>query len=171
MSANAANIIAKSWADLATEIKDIGSQRVDITTIKHMMRNVQRSVRDVSKTISHSPLYHHAIGTRGPDSAGPQSLAPPFPAGLGTALPTHPSSMGGQSSYAAGLATPLSAAIGPIAHSYIAPEQPKPKLKPPVTQNTTQASGDGSQGQQSSSASTHERNDTVMQPPRPSRRQ
>ena len=155
---DAANTIVKSWADLATEVKDIASQRVDITTVKQVMRNVQRSVRDVSKTISHSPLYHHAIGTKGPDSAGPQSLAPPFPAGLPTTYSGQTGPIGAQSSYVAGPATPLSAAIGPAAHSSI---QPTPSTSQPGEYFPPQPV----------SRPAHERNDTVMQPSRPSRRQ
>lgn len=74
----------QTWAELATEVKDIGQQRIDITTIKMVMKPVQRAVKDVSKSISDSPLYHaalrppnHSNHSFGPTS--PQSLAPAGP--------------------------------------------------------------------------------------------
>lgn len=106
------------------------------------MRSVQKVVRDASKMISHSPLYHHAIGVKGADG---MALAPPFPAGPYSGQMAAAS---GQGNYVVGPATPLSAAIGPAAHS----------IQPPP--------GEYLHGAHSSSRSAHERVDTVMQPPR-----
>ena len=139
-----ANAAAKSWTDLATVVKEIGGQRIDITTSKQIMRSMQKVVRDASKMISHSPLYHHAIGTKGPDG---MALAPPFPTGSGTTYSGQTGGTTGQGNYVVGPATPLSAAIGPAAHS----------IQPPP--------GEYLQGSHSSSRSAHERVDTVMQPP------
>lgn len=125
-------------------VKEIGGQRIDITTSKQIMRSVQKVVRDASKMISHSPLYHHAIGTKGLDGTG---LAPPFPAGVGSTYPSNTGIGSAQGNYVVGPATPLSAAIGPAAHS----------IQPPP--------GDYVSGPHSSGRAAHERVDTVMQPP------
>ena len=127
-------------------VKEIGGQRIDITTSKQIMRSVQKVVRDASKMISHSPLYHHAIGTKGLDSTG---LAPPvpFPVGVSGTYPGNTGTGGAQGNYVVGPATPLSAAIGPAAHS----------IQPPT--------GDYVARPHSSGRAAHERVDTVMQPP------
>ncbi|KAK5171328.1 RAM signaling network component [Saxophila tyrrhenica] len=157
-----------SWIDLATEIKDLGSQRgVDVTSVKLIMRHVQKLVKDVSKTISHSPLYHHALGTKMPESAH-SSLAPPFPAGLQRSFSEHPSSsgaMGAQNPYiTSGPATPLSAALGPAAHTVAS--------TPSATSGNHRDYFQDPTMQQSWRSSSHGRTDTVMQaPPRQGRRQ
>lgn len=140
----------QSWTGLATEIKDIGSQRIDITTMKSIMRNVQRAVKEVSKTISHSPLYHQT-GSRGPDSAGPTSLAPPFPSGLTTAFQSHAATSSTPSGFVTPVpATPLGAALGPAVQATVA-----------STPNGTQASRDFAEPH--TVRAVHERNDTVIQ--------
>lgn len=89
------------------------------------MKPVQRLVKDVSKTISDSPLYHQALRGGGPvpyPSSAPmsreQSLAPPFPAGLNTALAQNMAhsrdNFGPPTSVPA---TPLTAALGPAAQA------------------------------------------------------
>jgi hypothetical protein len=166
--------ISQSWIVLATEIKDIESQRVDVTSVKLIMRNVQKLVKDVSKTISHSPLYHHALGTKMPAmdpssalSSAHTSLAPPLPVGfttnfLPTNVPIHPppsatsssGASGGQSPYVtSGLATPLSVAIGSAAAHTVA-SAPNVNV-PPMREYFGEPS--------TSTRLVHERNDTVLQ--------
>ena len=144
---------------MATAVKDIGSQRIDITTSKQIMRSVQKVVKDVSKMISSSSLYHHAIGIKSADGT---SLASSFPTSASsTGLNSSGLSNTGLSSsfvgntgvasvpanYVVGPATPLSAAIGPAAHSI--------QLQP----------GDYVPGTHVPGRPAHERVDTVMQPP------
>lgn len=130
--------------------------------IKQVMRGVQLAVKDVSKTISHSHLYHQAIGTKVADSIGPHGLAPPFPAGLTSAYAAPVGAAGTHSGYVTPVpATPLSAALGPAVQATVA-----------NTPNGTHLPRDYFQEPQYyGSRSTHERNDTVMQPPRQPRRQ
>ena len=109
-------------------MKDIGQQRIDITTIKMVMKPVQRAVKDVSKSISDSPLYHAALRPSHVSTnssfglASPQSLAPPFQGGyqgnfsaasLNTAL-AQSIPLGPPTSVPA---TPLAAALGPAAQA------------------------------------------------------
>ena len=103
-------------------MKDIGQQRIDITILKMVMKPVQRVVKDVSKTISDSPLYHQALRGGGPApyaSSAPmsreQSLAPAFPAGLNTALAQNSRDNFGPPTSVP--ATPLTAALGPAAQA------------------------------------------------------
>lgn len=126
------------------------------------MRHVQKLVKDVSKTISHSPLYHHALGTKMPElpmHSNHSSLAPPFSAGLNPAYapplpPPTSAGVGAQNPYVmSGLATPLSVAIGPAAAHTVASTpsaitQQREYYAEPLT-----------------SRPVHERNDTVMQQP------
>ncbi len=109
----------KSWLDLVTEIKDLGSQRVDVTSAKQIVRNTQKLVKDVSKTISHSSLYHHALGTKMPDSsASPPYTVGPYQSGMNSSTASFASSTTGQNPYITSLpATPLSAALGPAAQA------------------------------------------------------
>lgn len=101
--ANAA-YLPQSWTDLATELKELGQQRVDVATLKSLLRPMQKVVKEVSKTISESPLYHHAVR--------PPTFAPPFSAGLQNSFP--PPLPSGHSGYVTPVpATPLSAALGP----------------------------------------------------------
>nr|POF10124.1 hypothetical protein CFP56_74483 [Quercus suber] len=101
----------RSWTDLATELKELGQQRVDIATLKSLLRPVQKAVKEVSKTISESPLYHQAVR--------PNIVAAPFTAGLQTSFPPPlPTSHG---VYGMPLpATPLSAALGPAVQATVA---------------------------------------------------
>lgn len=116
----------QSWTVFATDIKDIGADRFDITTVRNIMKPVQRAVKDVSKTISDSTLYHQAL--RGSHQA-PRNLGPGFPAGLNTALAqsvaqAHPLSATPTSAQTLATlsmpATPLTAALGPAALATIA---------------------------------------------------
>jgi hypothetical protein len=113
------------------------------------MRSVQKVVKDASKMISNSPLYHHAIGTKGPEMNGSSNgLAPPFTTTMGHSYSASITAPNGQGNYVVGgPATPLAAAIGPAAHSI----QPQPN--------------DYLSGPHSSGRPAHERVDTVMQPP------
>lgn len=77
------------------------------------MRHVQKAVRDVSKTISSSPLYHQAIGARQHDP----NLATPFTPGPST-LAGNP--YGHEPLRTPMPATPLSAALGPAAQATVA---------------------------------------------------
>ena len=95
-----------------------------------VMKPVQRAVKDVSKTISDSPLYHAALRPAHSSTnstfgiASPQSLAPPFQGGyqgnfsaasLNTALAqSMPLGLGPPTSVPA---TPLAAALGPAAQA------------------------------------------------------
>nr|POE52091.1 leucine-rich repeat-containing protein sog2 [Quercus suber] len=101
----------RSWTDLATELKELGQQRVDIATLKSLLRPVQKAVKEVSKTISESPLYHQAVR--------PTGITAPFSAGLQNSFPPPlPTAHGG---YAMPLpATPLSAALGPAVQATVA---------------------------------------------------
>lgn len=141
---------------------------MDVTSVKLIMRNVQKLVKDVSKIISHSPLYHHALGTKMPEPSmhsAHSSLAPPFSAGLNTSFPTssHPppsatsssGTGGGQSPYVtSGLATPLSVAIGPAAaHTVASNANANVPIREYLGEPLT------------ATRPVHERNDTVMQPP------
>lgn len=119
----------QSWAEFATSIKDIGTARFDISAIRTVMKPVQRAVKDVSKTISDSSLYHQSL--RGTNNAS-RTLAPPFPAGLNTALaqgvarssssnPPSATSSSAQTPATISMpATPLTAALGPAAQATIA---------------------------------------------------
>lgn len=84
------------------------------------MRNVQRRVKDVSKTIMHSSLYHQALGMKSPDSASARpELGPAFTSGIQYAA--HSSIISTQSGYVTPVpATPLSAALGPAAQATMA---------------------------------------------------
>jgi hypothetical protein len=148
-------------------VKDIGQQRIDITTIKMVMKPVQRAVKDVSKSISDSPLYHAALRPANNNSANtsfglasPQSLAPPFqggyqgnftPAGLNTALAqSMPLNLGPPTSVPA---TPLTAALGPAAQATLS--QPQGDY---MSAHNTAGSAAGVRGM-------HERLDTMIQHP------
>lgn len=75
------------------------------------MRQVQRVVRDVSKTISSSPLYHQAMGAR--QQQHEPNLATPF-------TPGPSGHYGHESIHTPMPATPLSAALGPAAQATVA---------------------------------------------------
>lgn len=165
--------ISKTWTEFATDIKDIGSMRIDIAAIRDLMKAMQRAVKDVSKTISESPLYHQAL--RNPAVAGhaSQGLAPPFPTGLNTALAqavasaqhhglSNPSSANPTSAHSATTisvpATPLAAALGPAAQATVA-----------GTSSTSQSSmadyfHAAGPGAPLGARTMHERVDTVMAP-------
>jgi hypothetical protein len=144
-------------------VKDIGQQRIDITTIKMVMKPVQRAVKDVSKSISDSPLYHaalrppnHSNHSFGPTS--PQSLAPAFQGGyqgnftanLNTAL-AQSLPMGPPTNVPA---TPLAAALGPAAQATLS----YPQGEYFSSHSATPSSAGGVRGM-------HERLDTMMQHP------
>jgi hypothetical protein len=144
-------------------VKDIGQQRIDITTIKMVMKPVQRAVKDVSKSISDSPLYHAAL--RPPNNsnnsfglASPQSLAPAFQSGyqgnftanLNTAL-AQSLPMGPPTNVPA---TPLAAALGPAAQATLS----YPQGEYFSSHSATPSSAGGVRGM-------HERLDTMMQHP------
>ena len=159
----AKTLCLQTWAELATEVKDIGQQRIDITTIKMVMKPVQRAVKDVSKSISDSPLYHAAL--RPPNNsnnsyglASPQSLAPAFQGGyqgnftanLNTAL-AQSLPMGPPTNIPA---TPLAAALGPAAQATLS----YPQGEYFSSHSATPSSAGGVRGM-------HERLDTMMQHP------
>ena len=153
----------QTWAELATEVKDIGQQRIDITTIKMVMKPVQRAVKDVSKSISDSPLYHAALRPPNPSNhsfgpTSPQSLAPAFQGGyqgnftanLNTAL-AQSLPMGPPTNVPA---TPLAAALGPAAQATLS----YPQGEYFTSHSATPSSAGGVRGM-------HERLDTMMQHP------
>ena len=150
-------------------MKDIGQQRIDITTIKMVMKPVQRAVKDVSKSISDSPLYHAALRPANNNSANtsfglasPQSLAPPFQggyqgnftaAGLNTALAqAMPLNLGPPISVPA---TPLTAALGPAAQATLSQPQGQGEYS---SSHSAAGSAVGVRGM-------HERLDTMIQHP------
>lgn len=155
-----AHLFVQTWAELATEVKDIGQQRIDITTIKMVMKPVQRAVKDVSKSISDSPLYHAALRPANSSFglASPQSLAPPFQGGyqgnfaanLNTAYAQQPYG-GPQTSVPA---TPLAAALGPAAQATLSYAS-QPEYFP---SHNAMPSGASVRGM-------HERLDTMIQHP------
>jgi hypothetical protein len=152
-------------------VKDIGQQRIDITTIKMVMKPVQRAVKDVSKSISDSPLYHAALRPANTNNnisanssfglASPQSLAPPFQggyqgnftaAGLNTALAqAMPLNLGPPTSVPA---TPLTAALGPAAQATLS----QPQGQGDYISHSAAGSAAGVRGM-------HERLDTMIQHP------
>lgn len=129
------------------------------------MKPVQRAVKDVSKSISDSPLYHAALRpSMTPNSsfglASPQSLAPPFQGGyqgnfsasLNTAL-AQSIPLGPPTSVPA---TPLAAALGPAAQATLsyAPQAQGEY----VSSHSAAGSNVGVRGM-------HERLDTMIQHP------
>lgn len=159
-------LFMQTWAELATEVKDIGQQRIDITTIKMVMKPVQRAVKDVSKTISDSPLYHAALRSHNNANAfglaSPQSLAPPFQGGnyqgnfaanLNTVLAQQSLAAGPPTSVPA---TPLAAALGPAAQATLSyASQPQSEYFP----------SHGPMGSNAGIRGMHERLDTMIQHP------
>ncbi|EMC97600.1 hypothetical protein BAUCODRAFT_122033 [Baudoinia panamericana UAMH 10762] len=152
----------QSWTDLATEIKDIAQQRIDITTVKTVMRPVQKAVKEVSKTISESPLYHQAVRQAGGTTSTTNGLVPPFPANINTAYAQAAGQTNGlHSGYVTPVpATPLSAALGPAVQATVA-STPPANLGPPSEyfQNAAAPAGYVPNGRV-----VHERVDTMMQP-------
>ena len=139
-------------------VQDLARQRLELTAIKTLLRPVQKVMKDVSKTISESPLYLQA-SRAGPGMPG-SGLAPAFPSSVQTSF-GYPS--GTRSGYVTpNPATPLSAALGPAAQATVA-----------LTPNTVHPPSDflyhappGHHGHRM----THERVDTVMQQPGNGRR-
>lgn len=136
------------------------------------MKPVQRAVKDVSKSISDSPLYHAALRPANANNnsnvntsfglASPQSLAPPFQggyqgnftaAGLNTALAqAMPLNLGPPTSVPA---TPLTAALGPAAQATLSQPQGQGDY---VSSHSAAGSAVGVRGM-------HERLDTMIQHP------
>ncbi|KAK5127644.1 hypothetical protein LTR85_006985 [Meristemomyces frigidus] len=153
----------QSWTDLATEIKDISQQRIDITTARTVMRPVQKAVKDISKTISESPLYHQAV--RPAMVQGSHNLPPPFPSNINTAFAQAVGQGNGlHSGYVTPVpATPLSAALGPAVQATVA-SMPYGSHMPP------EYYAHGMQPGPVSGRVVHERADTMMQYPGQGRR-
>ena len=124
------------------------------------MREVQKQVKEVSKTISQSPLYQHAMGGR--DQTLPY-LAPAFPSmsgGYASGYSTGPPSSG--SSHIPSIpATPLSAALGPAAHATVASTPNSSSHRDYFPDIPFQHPG---------ARTSHERSDTVMNGPKGSLR-
>jgi hypothetical protein len=136
------------------------------------MKPVQRAVKDVSKSISDSPLYHAALRPSNPNNSAnssfgftsPQSLAPPFQGGgyqgnfsaasLNTALAQSQAiPLGPPTSVPA---TPLAAALGPAAQATLSyPSQQQGEY---FTSHSAAGSNVGVRGM-------HERLDTMIQHP------
>jgi hypothetical protein len=149
-------------------VKDVGQQRIDITTIKMVMKPVQRALKDVSKSIFDSPFYHASLRPANNNIsanssfglASPQSLAPPFQGGyqgnftaanLNTALAqSMPLNLGPPTSVPA---TPLTAALGPAAQATLS--QPQGEY---FTSHSAAGSAAGVRGM-------HDRLDTMIQHP------
>ena len=157
----------QSWTELATEIKDIMQMRIDITAVKAVMRPVQKAVKEVSKTISESPLYQQAVrpGVGAPPGGmmlNTHNLPPPFPPNINTAFAQAAGQSNGMhSGYVTPVpATPLSAALGPAVQATVVNMPPAeyfqqyivPGMQPAPLQIGNRGAG-------------HERTDTVMQPP------
>lgn len=142
---------------MATEVKHIAEQRLDTSTVKTVMRPLHKAFKEVNKMISESPLYHQAVRAIGPISAGPHSLAPPFPTSINTAFAQAAGQSNGlRSGYVTPVpATPLSAALGPAVQAMVA-----------STPTTLHAPPEYFHGPPTLGPRTmHERVDTVMQPP------
>lgn len=141
---------SQSWTELATEIKDLGSQRIDITNVKGIVRPIHKVMKEVSKIITDSPLYHQAMRPALPGALptpGPHSLAPPFPTAINTGFAQ---ALANHSGYVTPVpATPLSAALGPAAQATVA--STPSTLNPPNEYFHPPRSA------------AHERVDTVMQ--------
>ena len=107
-------------------------------------------MKDVSKAISHSALYHHAIGTKAPEFVGMHGLASPS---LNASFSSQSGGQGHHSGYTTPIpATPLSAALGPAAQATVAnlpgvTQVPREYFEPPTSRRTRE----------------HERHDTPMQ--------
>lgn len=144
----------QSWTNLATEIKDTSQQRIDITTARTVMRPVQKAVKEVSKTISESPLYHQAVRTGG-------NVAPPFPSNINTTFAQAMGQNGGlHSGYVTPVpATPLSAALGPAVQATVASTPSLMHMPQEYLQHALQP------GPGHAMRTMHERVDTVMQQP------
>jgi hypothetical protein len=141
-----------------------------------VMKPVQRAVKDVSKSISDSPLYHAALRPSNPNTnvnisanssfgfTSPQSLAPPFQGGgyqgnfsaasLNTALAQSQAiPLGPPTSVPA---TPLAAALGPAAQA---------TLSYPSQQQGEYFSSHVAAGSNVGVRGMHERLDTMIQHP------
>lgn len=153
----------QSWTDLATELKDLSQQRVDIATVRTVMRPVQKAVKEVSKTISESPLYHHAVRpSMPPTSAGLQTLAPPFLSHVNTPYTHGPGSGGLHSGYITPVPpTPLSAALGPAIQATVASAPNTAPLPPEHYQHGLMSSG---------FSGRHDRGEATLQLPNYGRR-
>lgn len=91
-------LTGQSWYDLASEMKSLGHQGIDIGDIKVALRPLQKAVKDVGHILNHSPVYKGSLKTQTNVSA---RQMPP---------------------------TPLSAALGPAAQATVpsAPMQQSP---------------------------------------------
>ncbi|QIW98235.1 hypothetical protein AMS68_003753 [Peltaster fructicola] len=113
----------QSWTEFALSIKKLSQEGFDITTVRSLMKPMQRSVKDLSKTISDSPLYLQAV--RSTSNGGSSRLAPPFALSLNTASAqavAHTGSNPPSAAPSSGMtvsvpATPLTAALGPAAQA------------------------------------------------------
>ncbi|KAF2863991.1 hypothetical protein K470DRAFT_254302 [Piedraia hortae CBS 480.64] len=70
----------RSWTDLATNVRNLPNNEIDIKTVRAAMRPVQRAVKDLSKSIAESPLYS------GPTNANRSEESSPFVTPLAAAL-------------------------------------------------------------------------------------
>ena len=152
----------QSWTDLATELKNIMQMRIDITAEKAVMRSVQKAVKEVSKTISESPLYQQVARPGVPATPGgfnPHIISNPFPPNINTAFAqAMVQGNGMQSGYVTPVpATPLSAALGPAVQATV--------VNLPPLEYFQQYSMHPAPLQIAGRAAGHERTDTVMQPP------
>jgi len=61
----------QAWYDLASEMKNLGNQGLDIGAIKVLMRPVQKAVKDLGHVLTQSPMYKGSLK--------PQSTLAPLP--------------------------------------------------------------------------------------------
>ncbi|TKA73107.1 hypothetical protein B0A55_04840 [Friedmanniomyces simplex] len=152
----------QSWTELAIHIKEASTQRIDISTVKAVMRPVQKAVKEVSKTISESPLYHQAL--RQASSGGTASSGHPgqhlFPTSANASFAQAVGHSNGlHSGYVTPVpATPLSAALGPAVQATVASTPNMMQIPPEYFHQQQQQPGPGYGGRV-----VHERVDTLMQ--------
>lgn len=102
-------------------MQDLSKYRVDINALKSMMRPVQKAMKEVSKVISESSLYHQIVRSSA-QNAPASALGPAFQSAI--RLPFHSNSLAPTThpnNYQTPVpATPLSAALGPAVQATVA---------------------------------------------------
>lgn len=77
-------LTSQSWYDLASEMKSLGHQGIDIGDIKVALRPLQKAVKDVGHVLNHSPVYKGSLKPR-PAVSARQMPPTPLSAALGPA--------------------------------------------------------------------------------------
>ncbi|OQO03007.1 hypothetical protein B0A48_11291 [Cryoendolithus antarcticus] len=103
-----------TWTDLASEVKILAQNRIDITAVRRVMRPLQRCLKEASKIISSSPLYQQHMRLHASSNPLPPSLS--ITTTSSHAIPPGPLTAGGGT-----YATPLAAALGTAAQASLVP--------------------------------------------------